>query len=497
MAERATFYYDLGSPYAYLSAERISGLFTAAGLEQPEWQPILLGGLFRHFDRGSWALTEARAEGIAEIEERAARYGLPPLVWPDPWPGEMLMAMRVATFAKQTGRTVSFSLAAFRQQFAAAVGQVVVEQRDLDRALVGHRAAQHGECVGQRGGLAHVHAVGGEAFAQDAAVERQVVHQQDVEAFQFRRQRARLVGALALERNHGVEGGALVVLALEADVAAHEFGQRLADGEPEPGAAETARGGGVGLLEALEQPGHLLPGQADARVAHLEAQQHLVGILLLDAHHHADLAVLGELDGVVGVVDEDLAQAQRVAHQVLRHVGRQVEDQLQVLDLRLVGHRGPDPRCLQKPLRGQRQRIGCLAARRAGRIGREEIRDRAWALDIRIDAFLGETTQLRLVRPAGICDQEIGIGRESGGIAAREHAPGLDRRSDAPVLVAARVDAVGGGLPANGACIVCRRRGIGRRRAEHGERYQAGEAPRKASIFSHARHYGTAMMIER
>ena len=31
----------------------------------------------------------------------------------------MLNAMRVATFAKQTGRAVSFSLAAFRQQFAA------------------------------------------------------------------------------------------------------------------------------------------------------------------------------------------------------------------------------------------------------------------------------------------------------------------------------------------------------------------------------------------
>jgi 2-hydroxychromene-2-carboxylate isomerase len=116
---RAIFYYDLGSPYAYLSAERISGLFTAAGLEQPEWQPILLGGLFRHFDRGSWAQIEARAEGMAEIERRAASYGLPKVVWPDPWPGEMLTAMRVATFAKQTGRTVSFSLAAFRQQFAA------------------------------------------------------------------------------------------------------------------------------------------------------------------------------------------------------------------------------------------------------------------------------------------------------------------------------------------------------------------------------------------
>ncbi|MGN6254516.1 MAG: 2-hydroxychromene-2-carboxylate isomerase [Solirubrobacterales bacterium] len=119
MSGRATFYYDLGSPYAYLSAERISGLFTEAELEQPEWQPILLGGLFRRFGRGSWAETPARAEGMAEIERRAAAYELPPIAWPQPWPGDMLVAMRAATFAKQTGRTIAFSLAAFRQAFAA------------------------------------------------------------------------------------------------------------------------------------------------------------------------------------------------------------------------------------------------------------------------------------------------------------------------------------------------------------------------------------------
>lgn len=119
MSERATFYFDLGSPYAYLSAERISALFTAAELAQPEWQPILLGGLFQRFGRSSWADGPGRAQGIAEIERRATLYGLPPLVWPDPWPGNTLFAMRVATFAKQTGRAVSFSLAAFRQAFAA------------------------------------------------------------------------------------------------------------------------------------------------------------------------------------------------------------------------------------------------------------------------------------------------------------------------------------------------------------------------------------------
>jgi 2-hydroxychromene-2-carboxylate isomerase len=116
---RAVFYYDLGSPYAYLAAERVSGLFTEAGLEQPEWQPILLGGLFGHFGRDSWGNGPGREQGMAEVERRAAAYGLAPIVWPDPWPGNTLTAMRAATFAKQTGRAVSFSLAAFRQAFAA------------------------------------------------------------------------------------------------------------------------------------------------------------------------------------------------------------------------------------------------------------------------------------------------------------------------------------------------------------------------------------------
>jgi 2-hydroxychromene-2-carboxylate isomerase len=119
LSPRATFYFDLGSPYAYLTAERISGLFSEADLPQPEWQPILLGGLFKWLGRDSWGNGPERETGIAEVERRAAAYGLAPLAWPDPWPGNMLTAMRAATFAKQTGRGVSFALAAFRQAFAA------------------------------------------------------------------------------------------------------------------------------------------------------------------------------------------------------------------------------------------------------------------------------------------------------------------------------------------------------------------------------------------
>ena len=116
---RVTFFFDLGSPYAYLAAERVSGVFSERGLQAPEWQPVLLGGLFKRFDRGSWANTPHREAGLAEVERRATEYGLPEIRWPDPFPGNTLIAMRAATFAKQTGRTVAFALAAFRQAFAA------------------------------------------------------------------------------------------------------------------------------------------------------------------------------------------------------------------------------------------------------------------------------------------------------------------------------------------------------------------------------------------
>jgi 2-hydroxychromene-2-carboxylate isomerase len=136
-ADRPTFYYDLGSPYAYLAAERVNGLFAESGAETPEWQPVLLGGLFKRFGRGSWALTPGREDGIRECERRASAYGLAPIRWPDPFPGNMLAAMRAATFAKELGKTVSFSLAAFRQAFAAGR-----DLSDTDNVAIAAAAAE-------------------------------------------------------------------------------------------------------------------------------------------------------------------------------------------------------------------------------------------------------------------------------------------------------------------------------------------------------------------
>jgi 2-hydroxychromene-2-carboxylate isomerase len=112
--EQPVFYFDLGSPYAYLTAERIHHVLPVV----PVWQPILLGGIWQQSGGRSWGLTEEREAGQAEIERRAAEYGLMAVRWPEGWPNSTLTAMRAATFAQSIGRAVAFSLAAFRQAFA-------------------------------------------------------------------------------------------------------------------------------------------------------------------------------------------------------------------------------------------------------------------------------------------------------------------------------------------------------------------------------------------
>ena len=103
MSEAPTFLYDVGSPWCWLAAERITGVLDSV----PDWQPVLGSELgTQQVDR-------------AAVEEAALAQGLPAIRWPDPFPFDAELAMLVATFAKQTGRAVAYSLAAMRQAFAA------------------------------------------------------------------------------------------------------------------------------------------------------------------------------------------------------------------------------------------------------------------------------------------------------------------------------------------------------------------------------------------
>ena len=118
---RATFFYDFSSPYSYLAAERISGVFAEAGVEQPEWQPISFGHVLRATGRRPWSFEEDKSTDLEEIQRRADERGLPKVLYPDGWPIEnySLTPARAAIYAKESGRVVAFSLAAFRQVFAA------------------------------------------------------------------------------------------------------------------------------------------------------------------------------------------------------------------------------------------------------------------------------------------------------------------------------------------------------------------------------------------
>jgi 2-hydroxychromene-2-carboxylate isomerase len=123
-----TFYFDLGSPYAYLASERIETLIA----EPVRWQPVLLGGLFKLTGRSSWALGDyqRRQRGMAEIERRGRGCALPPLRWPDPWPSDYLLAMRVATFAYRRGESLGREFT--RQAYRAAF------QRGVDPSIPAH-----------------------------------------------------------------------------------------------------------------------------------------------------------------------------------------------------------------------------------------------------------------------------------------------------------------------------------------------------------------------
>ena len=109
MSEAPVFYYDLASPDAYLAAERVVAVLGAV----PEFTPVRIGSV------GGFRCAEEEAIYRADVERRAAAYGLMPVRWPDAFPADTDWAMLVATYARQTGRVVAYSMAAFRQAFAA------------------------------------------------------------------------------------------------------------------------------------------------------------------------------------------------------------------------------------------------------------------------------------------------------------------------------------------------------------------------------------------
>ena len=110
----AAFYFDLGSPLAYLAAERVLHTMPVA----TEWQPVLARELPASESFEAFRCREDEDIFHQELERRAAELGLQQLRWPEPFPFDSAFAMRAATYAKSIGRVVPFAQAAFRQAFA-------------------------------------------------------------------------------------------------------------------------------------------------------------------------------------------------------------------------------------------------------------------------------------------------------------------------------------------------------------------------------------------
>ena len=126
------FYFDLGSPDAYLLAERVLEAMPVA----TEWIPVLARDLPGAELYDAFRCEHERDIVLGELRAAAARRGLQPLRWPDPFPFDSTLAMRAATYAKQIGRTVAFALAAYRQAFAG--GRAL----DTDTVLIAAAACE-------------------------------------------------------------------------------------------------------------------------------------------------------------------------------------------------------------------------------------------------------------------------------------------------------------------------------------------------------------------
>jgi 2-hydroxychromene-2-carboxylate isomerase len=92
-----SFFFGAMSPYSWFAAERIGRL-----LPEARWHGVLAGAIFKQNGRVSWGLTERRTAEIAECEERAARYALGPIQWPERWPTSDLLIARAMIFCEQS-----------------------------------------------------------------------------------------------------------------------------------------------------------------------------------------------------------------------------------------------------------------------------------------------------------------------------------------------------------------------------------------------------------
>ncbi len=100
------FWFDLGSPFAYLGATQIERVAAAAGARL-RWRPLLLGGLFRAIgtpDVPLFAMPEAKRRYAAGELDRFARWWGVPFRFPSRFPMRTVAAQRLLAVAPDAVR---------------------------------------------------------------------------------------------------------------------------------------------------------------------------------------------------------------------------------------------------------------------------------------------------------------------------------------------------------------------------------------------------------
>lgn len=102
MAGKVEFFFDVGSPSAYLAWTQLPAIAREAGAELA-YRPVLLGGIFRAVGNASPADVPAKSEYLRrDLARFAGRYGVP-LRYNSAFPVNTLGLMRGAVAAEEEG----------------------------------------------------------------------------------------------------------------------------------------------------------------------------------------------------------------------------------------------------------------------------------------------------------------------------------------------------------------------------------------------------------
>ena len=117
--KKITFWFEFASTYSYLAAMRIEPLAQAAGVVV-EWKPFLLGPIFAGQGLTDSPFNVFPIKGAytwRDLERECIKYGFPVLQKPAVFPGNGLLAARVATLGADADWQADFVRGVYSAQF--------------------------------------------------------------------------------------------------------------------------------------------------------------------------------------------------------------------------------------------------------------------------------------------------------------------------------------------------------------------------------------------